>query len=88
MHPDDAAARGIGDGVPVRVWNDRAEMVVTAAVDDSLRPGVVVMPKGLWRRSVPAGLTANAFTPDALSDLAGGATFNDARVDIAPTRRL
>jgi hypothetical protein len=25
----------------------------------------------------------NALTPDTLSDLAGGATFNDARVEIA-----
>ncbi len=40
------------------------------------------MPKGLWRRAVGGGLTANAFAPDTLSDLAGGACFNDARVDV------
>ena len=32
---------------------------------------------------MPGGLTANAFVPDTLSDLAGGACFNDARVDVA-----
>jgi anaerobic selenocysteine-containing dehydrogenase len=44
------------------------------------------MPKGLWCRALPGGLTPNALAPDTLSDLAGGATFNDARVEIAPVR--
>ncbi|HEX5615990.1 MAG TPA: molybdopterin-dependent oxidoreductase [Acidimicrobiia bacterium] len=84
VHPDDAETRAIVDGALVRVWNDRAELSVRAVLDDTLRPGVVAMPKGLWRRDVPGGLTVNAFAPDDLSDLAGGATFNDARVDITP----
>ena len=84
MHSDDAAARGLADGAAVRVFNDRAELATTLTVDDDLLPGVVAMPKGLWRRALPGGLTANAFVPDTLSDLAGGACFNDARVDVAP----
>ena len=78
MHSDDAAARGLADGAAVRVFNDRAELATTLTVDDDLLPGVVAMPKGLWRRALPGGLTANAFVPDTLSDLAGGACFNDA----------
>ena len=49
-----------------------------------MRSGVCHIPKGLWLRHVAAGLTANAFAPATLSDLAGGACFNDARVDVAP----
>ena len=71
------------DGQPVRVWNDQASLVVPCRVDGSLRPGVVVLPKGLWRRHVPGGLTANALVPDTVNDLAGGACFNDARVEVA-----
>jgi len=41
-----------------------------------------MMPKGVWSRARDGGLGANAFAPDALSDLAGGATFNDARVEV------
>jgi anaerobic selenocysteine-containing dehydrogenase len=90
LHPDDAAARGIADGDPVRVRGPAGgvpgapEVVleVTARVDPDLRPGVVTLPKGVWRRSFPGGLTANAFAPEALSDLADGATFNDARVEV------
>jgi anaerobic selenocysteine-containing dehydrogenase len=82
MHTRDAAARGLDDGAPIRVFNDRAALTTTLTVDDDLLPGVVSMPKGLWRRALPGGLTANAFAPDTLSDLAGGACFNDARVDV------
>jgi hypothetical protein len=37
----------------------------------------------LWRRSTRNGATATALVPDTLSDLAGGACFNDARVQVA-----
>ena len=67
----------------VRVWNDQAALEVPCRIDAGLRDGVVVLPKGLWRRHVPGGLTANAFAPDTIDDLAGGACFNDARVEVA-----
>ena len=41
------------------------------------------MPKGMWRRDGHDGFTANVFAPDHLADLAGGATFNDARVEVS-----
>ncbi|HTN81284.1 MAG TPA: molybdopterin dinucleotide binding domain-containing protein, partial [Acidimicrobiales bacterium] len=82
VHPDDAAPRDVGDGDIVRMWNDLGSIEVVARIDADLRPGVVSMPKGLWRRDVPGGLTANALVPDSLNDLAGGACFNDARVEI------
>jgi hypothetical protein len=47
-----------------------------------MREGVCSIPKGLWRRSIEGGLTANAFAPDTYSDLSDGACFNDARVEI------
>ena len=82
MHPDDATARGLTDGDSVVVRNDRAAIRTTVSVDADLRAGVVSMPKGLWRRDFPDGLTPNALCPDTLSDLGGGACFNDARVEV------
>ena len=76
----------VADGDTVRMWNDLGAIEVIARLDRDLRPGVVSMPKGLWRRDVPGGLTANALVPDTLNDLAGGACFNDARVEIVPVR--
>ena len=78
----DARKRGIVDGQLVEVSNDRAKVRLPADVDDAMREGVCSIPKGLWRRSVSGGLTANAFAPDTFSDLSDGACFNDARVEI------
>ncbi len=85
IHPDDAAARSIGDGQPVRVFNDQGEVLCPARVTAALRPGVVSLPKGLWSHHTLSGTTANTLCPDSLADLGGGACFNDARVEIEKT---
>jgi anaerobic selenocysteine-containing dehydrogenase len=82
IHPDDAAARGIEDGAEIRVWNDLAEVRVKARWSRDLKPGVVLLPKGMWSHQTLSGTTSNALSPDTLSDLGGGACFNDARVQV------
>jgi anaerobic selenocysteine-containing dehydrogenase len=83
MHPDDAAARGLADTDLVRVFNDLGEVHCTLAIARVVRPGTVSLPKGLWRRSTRNGFTGTVLVPDALTDLGGGACFNDARVQVA-----
>jgi anaerobic selenocysteine-containing dehydrogenase len=83
MHPTDAADRSIGDGDRVRVYNELGEVRCRARLDSSLRPGVVLMPKGLWRHNTDSGTTATSLAPATLTDLGGGACFNDARVEVA-----
>ena len=82
MHPDDARARGIVDGDAVLAFNELGEVEVKARLSTSVRPGVVVIPKGLWRRHTLNGATSNALSPDTLSDIGGGACFNDARIEV------
>jgi anaerobic selenocysteine-containing dehydrogenase len=82
MHPDDACARGLSDGDEVRVFNALGEVRCGLRVGRWVRPGTVVLPKGLWRKHTANGFTANALAPDSLTDLGGGACFNDARVDV------
>jgi anaerobic selenocysteine-containing dehydrogenase len=82
MHPLDAAARGIADGDAVRVFNAQGEVRCHATVGGWIRPGTVSLPKGLWRKHTANGYTANVLAPDTLTDLGGGACFNDARVQI------
>ena len=48
MHPDDASARGIGDGDIVLVFNDRGACLAAATLTDRVRAGVVVLPTGAW----------------------------------------
>jgi anaerobic selenocysteine-containing dehydrogenase len=81
--PDDAGARGITDGAAVRVWNELGEVHCVASISRELRPGVVALAKGLWRKHTRNGLTANALVPETLADLGGQACYNDARVQVA-----
>lgn len=82
IHPADAAARAIGQGDLVRIWNDLGEVRTTARLSADLRPGVVLLPKGLWSRHTRTGSTSNALSPDSYADLGEGACFNDARVQV------
>ena len=82
MHPDDAAARGLADGDMVRIFNDLGEVHCPLWVVPTIRPGTISLPKGLWRRSTRNGFTGTALVPDSLTDLGGGACFNDARVQV------
>jgi anaerobic selenocysteine-containing dehydrogenase len=86
MHPDDAAPRGIADGDYVRVHNDRGEVSLRVCLGDRVRPGVVSMPSGWWASLSPGGSSANALTPDGLSDLGGGADFHDTLVQVTAAR--
>ena len=83
MHPSDAAARGLATGDPVRVYNAQGEVHCPLAVNPDMRAGTVSLPKGLWRKSTYNGFTSNVLVPDSLTDLGGGACFNDARVQVA-----
>ena len=82
MHPEDAAARGIGDGDEVRLHSPLGEVRCAARVSDRVRPGVVELPKGLWKRHTRNGWTSNALSPVTEADLGRGACFNDARVQV------
>jgi anaerobic selenocysteine-containing dehydrogenase len=82
MHPDDAAARSLSDGEAVRVFNALGEVRCNLQIGGWIRPGIVSLPKGLWRKHTANGLTATALAPDTLTDLGGGACFNDARVQV------
>jgi biotin/methionine sulfoxide reductase len=48
IHPQDAAARGIGDGDIVRLYNDRGACLAGAVLSEALRPGVVQLSTGAW----------------------------------------
>ena len=82
MHPADAARRSLATGDTARVFNAGGEVHCPVTVNPGVRPGVVSLPKGLWQKSTLNGSTANALVPDTLTDLGGGACFNDARVEV------
>jgi anaerobic selenocysteine-containing dehydrogenase len=83
MHPDDAAARGLTDGMTVRVWNDLGEVRLPLRITDAVCPGVVCSFKGAWLRTSDNGQTVSALAPSHYADLSDGACYNDARVEVA-----
>jgi len=84
IHTDDAAARGIADGDPVRVFNDRGSFNLRARVGASVRRGVVVAPSIWWRKLSPDGKNANEVTSQVLTDMGAAATLYDCLVEVAP----
>ncbi|MBV8911180.1 MAG: molybdopterin-dependent oxidoreductase [Gammaproteobacteria bacterium] len=82
MHPDDAARRALIDGEQVRVWNDLGEVFLPLCISKVVRPGVVCSEKGAWLRTSRNGQTVSALAPHHKADLADGACFNDARVEV------
>src|SRR5205809_377727 len=85
MHPDDAPARGLRDGVRVRVWNDLGEIHLPLRVSDAVPRGVVATLKGAWLATSDNGQTVSALCPAHHADISEGACFNDARVEVAAT---
>lgn len=53
LHPEDAAARGIGEGAEVLVWNRRGSVRLPARLTRRVMPGTAAMAQGGW------------YTPDA-----------------------
>jgi anaerobic selenocysteine-containing dehydrogenase len=85
LHPDDAVARGIVAGAPIRVYNDRGAFEAFATLSADVMRGVVVAPAGYWHRSNRKGATVHAVTPPAFADLGRAPTFSDILVQVAVT---
>jgi anaerobic selenocysteine-containing dehydrogenase len=81
MHPIDAADRGIRPGIVIRVFNDRGELFVVAAVDHGLRPGCVVLHNGWW---LADGAAVNVLSDGRETDMGHGAAFHENLVEVTP----
>ena len=86
INADDAEARGIDEGQPVRVFNERGEIQAVARIGsgDLVARGVVVCPIGQWRKLNPGAATVNAITRTAFGDMGNNPTFSDTRVEVVP----
>ncbi|MEZ4249495.1 MAG: molybdopterin-dependent oxidoreductase [Polyangiales bacterium] len=65
MHPDDAETRGLTNGCRAHCTSATGEVEVTIEVDDTVRPGVVVLPHGYgmrFRGGAPQGPQINRLT--------------------------
>jgi anaerobic selenocysteine-containing dehydrogenase len=79
IHPDDAAARRIGDGDRVRVSNDRGRIEVEARLDHGIKPGCVAVTNGWWSTD---GASVNLCSLGRETDMGHGAAFHDNLVEV------
>jgi anaerobic selenocysteine-containing dehydrogenase len=83
IHPQDAAARGVGDGDRVLVRNRLGEVVLRARISEAVQPGVLYSPKGTWLATSATGMTVNALLDaDIRTDILDGACYNDTFVEL------
>jgi anaerobic selenocysteine-containing dehydrogenase len=83
IHPEDAAARRIGEGDPVRVWNELGEVRLTAAITEGIIPGTVLAPGIWWAKHSPDGRNINQITSQDETDMGASARFYDTHVFVA-----
>jgi anaerobic selenocysteine-containing dehydrogenase len=82
MNPADAAERALARGSAVVAWNELGEVAFELEVTERVPRGVVVAEGVFWLAHAPGGRTVNALTAQRLTDLAGGSTFYDNRVEV------
>jgi len=82
IHPVDAQSRGLVDGDPVRVFNDRGSIHLTAMLNPNLPMGVVAARLD-WAKLHADHANINALTSERLTDIGRGATFYSTLVEVA-----
>ncbi len=82
LHPADAVPRAIGTGDAVRIFNERGQCVLRAAVSDTIAEGVVCAPSVRWPKLAPDGNSVNMLTSQRLTDKGGGPTFYSCLVQV------
>lgn len=67
LHPVDAAARGIGDGDVVELFNERGRCLAAARLTDRIMPGVAKLATGAWFDPDPEGGPEKHGNPNVLT---------------------
>ncbi len=80
LHPDDAAARGIGDGDQVRMRNVLGALELVAAVSDMVPAGVAYSPKGRWPKRERDFANVNVLNDGRKADFGGSTAVHAVEV--------
>ncbi len=82
LHPADAVSRNIAANDSVRVFNDRGECTLHAAVATTVPEGVVCMRSTRWPKLTADRNNANSLTSQRLTDKGGGPSFYSCLVQV------
>ena len=82
IHPNDAAIKHITDGATVKLFNQRGHTLRVAKITPKTQEKLLVA-EGIYWESVDSDNTGiNDLTSQTTTDLGGGGTFHESRVDI------
>ncbi len=83
VHPDEARARGIADGVRVRIGNSTGALTLRLCVSADVPRGVILAHKSRWTAN-GAGDNVNALNPGNKADLAESCAVHSINVSVVP----
>lgn len=82
IHPFDAEKRGIADGDPVTVTNDRGTVTVTAILTENIKKGVVFLPMHWGKILNKSFARANNLTPTLVDPVSKEPDFKFSAVEV------
>jgi len=82
LHPDDAAARGIGDGDAVEMANETGRLAAVARVAAVIPRGTALSSKSRWPRGSAARANVNVLNPGRKTDMAESSAVHGVEVTI------
>jgi anaerobic selenocysteine-containing dehydrogenase len=82
LNAADANVLNITSGNKIRIYNNLGEVICRVHISDKIRKGVISLPKGAWQKASLNGYTSTVLCPSFVSDVGGGACFNDALVNM------
>lgn len=81
LHPDEAALRGVRDGLPVMVESRAGRLRALLQTDPGMRRDCLVAERGGW---IKAGHGMNLLTADLVSEVGNGTPYYDTFVTVKP----
>lgn len=80
IHPHDAQARHIEQGDRVKIFNGRGNHIRQAVVSEKTQPGLLIVEGIYWENEHSGKTGVNDLTSQATTDMGGGSTFHESRV--------
>jgi anaerobic selenocysteine-containing dehydrogenase len=84
IHPDDAAAHGIGEGDPVRLANEAGALSFVAKVSDMITPGTLLTTKSRWPKRSEGAANVNLLHRARKTDMGESTAVHATEVTITP----
>jgi len=88
MHPRDAQARGLVEGMQVRIFNAQGATCVSLRITEDIAPGVASLPQGMWANldadGVDRGGSANMLTSTEGTPASAAPVMHGVGVEVAP----